>query len=272
MKLIGEVEYKKVLVDELRYLDKFCKTNNITYYLFYGTLIGAMRHEGFIPWDDDLDIIMFRNDYDRFCKIFNESSDRYKLVSTETNPDFTAPLAKVIDTKTYLKQNYGYDEKVELGVYIDVFVLDDLPEGEANRNNYYDQSLVLTENWRIANHKLKYDGDSYLKCILRYIRFLPKHIHGYKYYLDCINKHAIKYNNTNSSYVANLTFSNVPKENAIYKRDDFKIEKAMFEGIECPIPSGYDRLLTISYGDWKKLPPENERVSHHAYECYWRED
>lgn len=270
MKKIDEIEYKKILLDELEFFHEFCKANNLKYYLFYGSLIGAMRHGGFIPWDDDLDVIMFRDDYDRLCELFNDNNSRYELVSIETRNDFTAPLAKIIDKKTKLVQNYGLKENVELGVYIDVFVLDNLPDNENERKKSYEQARKLSRYWLVANHEFKYEGDSFIKCLLRYIKYLKAHIHGEKYYLSQIDYHAKKYNKVETRYVGVLSYVFPWGKDEIFKKDDFNLKEVKFENLQCYVPENYDSILTRLYGDWRQLPPVEKRQSHHSYECYWR--
>lgn len=121
-------EIKKIQLEILKYVDQFCSQNNIKYALGYGTLIGAVRHKGFIPWDDDIDIIMRRNDYNRFIELFSKETGRYKVWSHNLQTDYPIPYAKVTDEKTLKLEGTNY--YVERGVDIDVFPLDDLPNDE----------------------------------------------------------------------------------------------------------------------------------------------
>lgn len=118
-------DVQKLEFDILKYIKKVCDENKINYYLAYGTLIGAVRHHGFIPWDDDIDIMMPREDFIKFVESTNKDKhDYFKVVCRENNTNFTAPLPKVIDSRTKLTQHYGFIEKVDLGVYVDIFILD----------------------------------------------------------------------------------------------------------------------------------------------------
>ena len=121
---LSENKCKELELGVLKFIRDVSEKNGLRYYLTYGTLLGAVRHKGFIPWDDDIDIFMPYEDYLRFIQIENEKPDsRYRLVCRETNNKYTSALAKVIDTKTVLYQNYGFIENVELGLYVDIFVL-----------------------------------------------------------------------------------------------------------------------------------------------------
>ena len=122
-------QMQKIEFDILKYIKDVCDRNGVIYYLAYGTLIGAVRHSGFIPWDDDIDIHMAREEYFRFVEILKMNPHPYyKLVSRDTDKAFTAPLPKVIDTRINLIQDYGFIEKVTLGPYVDIFILQVFPD------------------------------------------------------------------------------------------------------------------------------------------------
>ena len=101
-------ELKKIQINILDQVADFCNKNDISYWLDCGTLLGAVRHKGYIPWDDDVDIGMFRSDFDRFLNLFNQSNERYKVYNIENNNEFYYPFGKVLDTTTIL---YEPDEK-----------------------------------------------------------------------------------------------------------------------------------------------------------------
>lgn len=122
MKELSLQELKEIEFDILKVFDDFCKENNIRYYLAYGTLLGAIRYKKFIPWDDDVDLLIPRDDYNRMIKLFKDS-ERYRLFAFDRNPNFIYPFAKLCDMTTK-KDEFGYENGVELGVDIDLFPLD----------------------------------------------------------------------------------------------------------------------------------------------------
>lgn len=270
LRIPTDKEFKEVLINMLSYFNKYCKKNNIKFFLMYGSLLGAARHKGIIPWDDDIDLVIPRPDYTKLIKKFNNESERYKIVSTETYPEYTAPLAKIIDTKTILRQHYGYKEKVELGIYIDLFVYDGLPDDEIERKNHVKKALDLANKWGHANHEFYYKGDSFFKNLARWIWYAPTNILGYKHMLKVISKNALKYDYENSNYIGNLLYVVTPRE--VYPKSYFETDYLEFEKMKCPVPKEYEKILTQHYGDWKKLPPEEKRVTHHDYDCYIIED
>ena len=130
MKTINTEELKKIQVEILDYVDKFCEERNIKYSLYAGTLIGAVRHKGFIPWDDDIDIMMLRSDYERFLKELHEEKDsRYKILDFRYDHSYHYAFAKVIDSKTQLREEV-IDPYDGLGIYIDIFPIDVLPDNK----------------------------------------------------------------------------------------------------------------------------------------------
>lgn len=126
MKQMTIDEVKKVQLQILSHVAKFCDENGICYWIDSGTLLGAIRHKGYIPWDDDIDIGMLREDYDRFSEIFNKANSTYHFLCIENTPDFYLPHGKVCDSETIL---YEPDENgYKSAVNIDIFVYDNAPE------------------------------------------------------------------------------------------------------------------------------------------------
>lgn len=261
---LSDAKIKELLLEELEFLNTICRKNGIRYYLFYGSLIGAMRHSGFIPWDDDVDICMPRGDFKRLLEVIN-TDGRYRIVSIYNNENYTAPLAKIIDTKTVLEQHYGYREQVQLGVYIDVFIFDGLGNDEATAEEKYRRSVRLRKCWAATNHGWRYN-DSIARDLLRFVYYLPQRVRGYRHYLKKLDEHAREFSFDGCKYVGNLMY---PVYREVYHREDFEPIDVMFEGFSLVVPKGYDRLLTEIYGNWRTLPPIEKRASHHDYECYW---
>lgn len=127
MKQITQEELKNIQVNILDRVKAFCDANEIEYFLFAGTLLGAVRHKGYIPWDDDIDICMRRKDYDRFFEVFNtDRKDGLRAIDYKNEKGYYLASGKVIDDRTIMQETTNFDKKI--GVYIDVFPLDDLPE------------------------------------------------------------------------------------------------------------------------------------------------
>ena len=128
MKKITVEELKKFQLEILGVVADFCEKNNIKYWIDSGTLLGAIRHKGYIPWDDDIDVGMLREDYNKFSKIFNEKNNRYKFVCIENTPDLFVPHGKVCDTTTELYEPDETGHKTSIN--IDIFVYDNAPDDD----------------------------------------------------------------------------------------------------------------------------------------------
>lgn len=268
MKEIGQKEFKNLLLDAMVHFDRYCKENNLQYFLFYGSLIGAVRHHGFIPWDDDIDVTMPRKDYERLVREY-KNDGRYKLVSIHNNKEYNLPLAKLIDSDTLLLQSYNRIEPVELGIYIDIFILDGVPFDKNARNSFMKKAIHYVKSWGIASLKFHKAGEPFIKSVARRIMYLPAYLMGESYFLKKADIYARTYDYENSDFVGNVSYM-LDDKNWYYK-EDFEPMLMEFEGNEFIIPKGYDRILMRYYGDWKTLPPEHERKSTHQYEVFWRE-
>lgn len=280
MKQIGIDEIKNIEFGILNAIAMFCDDHDIRYYLAFGSLLGAVRHKGFIPWDDDIDIVMPREDYTKFVKSFPSDKGRYIVKSIENDPKYWNPFAKVMDTRTYLE-----DPQVDIPneyncINIDVFPMDGLPSSEIGRKIHLKFQEFLVTLYRGSAFKLKKtqkyaDSKSELAGIKGVIRNILKfsaiiilhHLPTQKL-IRLINKNAAKYKFTRAEFVDEAVNS------AIYrhiKREDFEPRaKYEFEGKKFWGPKNYDKYLTIIYGDYMTPPPANRRVSHHNLVAYWR--
>lgn len=264
-------EQKTIMLDILDEVDKFCSQNNINYYLTYGTLLGAVRHKGFIPWDDDIDIVMSRGDFERFCNSFNNGrKDSLRLISIDNTDGYYLLTAKVCDTRTLLIERV--QNPVELGVYIDIFVNDYLSDDlkAAKDLVHSNQRLFnLTKASIIADREGR---AKYKQVLLQFLRLVTKII-NIKKVLKRIEKQSRKYEKmTSSKYCGSVTSLYYGEKEIMESKWWGKGEKLSFEGREFNVPSDYHSVLKTFYGDYMKLPPVEQRVTHHAYDVYWRDN
>lgn len=267
-------ETQRLELGILDYLDKACSKYNIEYFLAYGSLIGAIRHKGFIPWDDDIDIMMFRSEFYKLVDALKkEKHPYYKLISYETNSKFTAPLPKIIDARTELVQNYDYREKVSLGVYIDIFILDGAGNSWDEVKKNYERGVKLYRKWRIADFRIFPPNRNKLYGILRWIKHMPNNIFGISYHLKKIKKFGEERPVATSSYVATFSSGSEDIKRNVWRKDDFLPSvKVDFEDLHLNAPQNFNSLLTCEYGDYMKLPPRDNRMPHHDYTLKWRND
>ena len=264
MKEINTDELKKVQLEILDKVDEFCKKNKITYYLAGGTLIGAVRHKGYIPWDDDIDILIKREEYDFFIKNFDLSND-LKVVSIENCTDYYLPFAKVINNKTILKEEVN--SKVNLGVNIDIFPLDEI--NKDNFNNFYRNQKTLINLLTLKNISIKKRGILKDLIIIGAKIFLlpfPK-----KILIKKINQNAQKYNGKNCNCLGELVLLMYGNGNCWNKEYFDETILLPFENRKYSCPKEYDKILTNTYGDYMKLPPIEKQVTHHSFVAYWKE-
>lgn len=268
-------DMQQIELNLLIYLKNICDENQLKYYLAYGTLIGAVRHQGFIPWDDDIDVMMPQEDYNKLVQIMkNQTHPYYQLVSTDTYPNFTAPLPKIIDTRTVLEQHYDYVERVPLGVYIDIFTLDGMTDDFETAVALRKDSLKLFRRWRRADAVLFPPGKSKLYGLMRGIRNLPYKLYGITRSLKKLEQHNRKYPFYQSRFAA---VQNLGLPSSVTPDKDVMQTEWFGEGVDLPFegtmfraPTKYDTILQIYYGDYMTPPPAEERKSLHSYTVYWR--
>lgn len=265
---LSSTEERQIMIDILDDVTNFCDTHHITYYLAFGTLIGAIRHKGFIPWDDDIDIAMPRPDFERFAKLY-PNNGKYKLMA-QGAPQCVYVYHKVFDERTIkVEEGIDYSRFPYLGVDIDIFPLDGQSSNfkqfkrDTNRHNRLFFFFSLSHN-KIRFHHHKVIGN----ILLWICRAIGNGFWG-KLYL----KSATKYSFEHSSFVGDC--SPYPYKNtycAYYRKELFNDRiQVPFEGKFYWAPVGYDEFLRDCYGDYMQLPPIEKQVTHHRNKTYWKE-
>lgn len=236
--------------------DRVCKVLDIPYVLFAGTLLGSVRHQGFIPWDDDLDVMMLRSDYDRFLREADSVLDREKFfLQKEFSEHWPLFFSKLrLNNTTCLEKFHPKDNKMHQGVYMDIFPLDNaFSTGFGRKCQFMASKVVIAK----ALDARGYDTDSKIKKLfMAFCRLVPS---------GPFLKLA-RAGNENSPMVHSFFGAASGYEKNVYPRELFsKREMGMFEGKLRPIPAEYDTLLHILYGDYMQLPPpEARRCKQHA--------
>ncbi len=270
-KQMDEIEYKKVLVSILRYIDDICNKNNIMYFVFYGSLLGAVRHKGIIPWDDDIDIAMLRDDYEKFTRLFNnQEGEKYQLVSIDTKENYYLLTSKIIDTDTVLIENV--EAAIEIGAFVDLFVLDRLGSSRIKIKQMAWKIKIL---YCFVLPKLIADKEnrSFIKKIIIKAARRVTNCIDIKKALIKIRRIAMQYNDITDSEYCGAMSSFIYGEKEVFPLQWLAERKRVaFEGIEVWIPAAYDKVLKHFYGNYMQFPPVDERVSHHNFVCYKKPD
>ncbi len=264
MKKLSCKEIQKKSLQLLVFFNEYTQKNNLTYYLSGGTLLGAVRHKGFIPWDDDVDIMMPRKDYERLIQEFEET-EQYCVSSYENDPEFENRWARIWDKYTE-RDFFLYDTK-RLGVYLDIFPLDGYPDSRLLSVIHDIHLRILVELWN--TYMIPGPGnDLHFKRIRKVIRRLfynePRKMS------KKINETAMKYDYEKCNYVGpSICMHYMFKERN--RKEIYKPIFLPFEGGMFPAPAGYDIYLKKLYGDYMQLPPEEKRVSNHAFVIWEKE-
>lgn len=264
MKEITYAELRTIQLDVLQYVHNFCQEHNIKYSLAYGTLLGAVRHGGYIPWDDDIDIAMLRDDYERFAKEFNERKGPYRFYDCRNDKDVHIAFGKVADTRTLIEE--GASTK-NLGVAIDVFPIDDLCDTYEKSRKYY-RSFNFAKNLLILKCRNVSDVRSWWKKpIFAIVKVMTCWYPLHKISLK-MTERILKKRNQNSIYVGSVVDG---YENEIITRRVWnEFDKISFEGRIFNAVKDTHEYLSCQYGDYMQLPPEKKRVpKHDFYKMYW---
>ena len=245
----------------LKEVDRICKKYNITYYMAEGSLLGTIRHKGFIPWDDDLDIMMLRDDYEKFLKVApKEIKADFEIQHSTTINNYWSPFIKV----RYLKEcSYRQQHIAHLtnhnGPLLDIFPVDNVPKQDSI--GQYFQSFKITLYRGMIGLKL-FKKPINLKELIVYI--LSKF-----YTVDRIHKKLDKtfkkYNNVNNNYVVNLASYYNYKKQTFPKEYYGRPKYVKFEDMKVPVPQKSKEILTKIYGNYMELPPEEKRVIKHHF-------
>jgi lipopolysaccharide cholinephosphotransferase len=260
-------EIQGLALSLLFHLDEFCKEYTINYYLAYGTLLGSIRHHGFIPWDDDIDVWMMRKDYnlmiDKFPKWGKERGLFINSAQT-VKKKYNRAHAQICISNTKLISNNRKNDFKE-GYFIDIFPLDGTPNNSILRWLRLTHLQILknigTLSAYCSNNKEKITIKT--RLFLAISRLL-KNVDTQKIMLE-YERVASKSSCSSSEYLQLFTAGNKGR-NLIIKREYFDSVRQMpFETITASIPSGYDEILRKRYGDYMKLPPIEARKPHHDF-------
>lgn len=264
-------DIQKVSLDILKKVAQICDEQGIKYFLAYGTLLGAIRHKGYIPWDDDVDIMMVRPEYEKFLSYMYEHEEEYRpleLLNMQTRKNYPHMITRVSDSRYRLKvtneRDYG------LGIFIDIYVIDGIGNTEEEAWKTMRKCCKYPSMIFLSTRKYYHFGNTkgWIKRLLKIPAFVFTHIMGKGYFVGKLNKILSTLDYDNSKYVGCAAWDEISAVKVMKKEWIEDLIKVPYEDSEFYIPKHYDEILKVNYGDYMQLPPKEERIMHHLYKAY----
>lgn len=245
-------ELQKIQLSMLKDFDAVCQKHRISYQLFSGTALGAVRHKGFIPWDDDIDVVMLREDYERFFNSASKELDSNKYyVQREFSEHWPMFFSKLrLNGTTYIEKYHSHDARIHQGIYIDIFPCDNLSDSRLMQKLQYIASKIVIAKSLYARG---YETNSTVKkCFMQFCRILPT---------EPFKRLCIRRNDSSSLKVHTFFGGGKKFERSIFLREWFEQSvKMRFEDSEFPVSAHYDEMLRVMYGDYMIMPTLEQRV------------
>lgn len=265
---------KKIQQEELKVLKEFiriCDKYDINYFGVFGTVIGTVRHQGFIPWDDDIDIAMPRKDYDIALRaIEEEMGEKYRILTPLTDKNYSVNVTKIQKLGTKFVPFYAKDLKSERCIDIDIFPLDNMPEDKKARDRQLRKTWFLNKLLFLGSSgdpviPLKGWKKSVAAVICKMTHVALKVFHVSPVFLyKLLEKEEKKYNDQDTEYMNTFRVT-MSDRSYISKKEMYPLVEMPFEDMTVYMPHDYDKYLTRLFGDYMTMPPKEKRVNHCPY-------
>lgn len=264
-------EVQTISLEILQTIAEICEKEHLRYSLIYGTLIGAIRHQGFIPWDDDVDIMMPRPDYERLLEYLEEHSSEYvnlRVFNPNTCTEYPYMITRISDERYVIKMEN--EKAYGMGVFIDIYPYDGLgnTKEEALKYGLKGDRLSSLCYQSTREHFAMETTVSILRKFIKFPVYILARICGKNFFQNRLQKLAGKKDYDASKYVGCVVWLSGGYKDIFQKNWFDKTKKVSFEQYEFRVPEEYDAVLRHIYGDYMQLPPEKDRVGHHYYKAY----
>lgn len=269
-------EVRKIQLDMLRFIDEFCRKHEIEYSLIGGSLLGAIRHGGFIPWDDDIDIMLRRDEYNKFIRLLNNSKlelGPLKLWHYSTRPTYHL-FSKMYNSKTIVGKNTDYIWE-DTGVFIDIFPYDALPSSSEKRIKFMDEMNKKAKILSYTSSPAYFSGSKWYYSLARVFLNFPQFVRFHGRNLELakkFDKESQKYFSDDSASDMGFLCSRYLKKEHFSREIFDEYEDVEFEKMTVRKIKDHEVYLQGVYGDYMKLPAEKDRQIHELYVWYWKNE
>ena len=262
-------EIQAVSLEILKQVTDLCESLHLRYALIYGTLIGAVRHHGYIPWDDDVDIMMPRPDYDKLLEYLSTHKlPNLTLFNRHTCPDYPYMISRVSDDRYILEMEN--EESVGMGVFIDIYPYDGLGKTKEEAVSYGLKGDRLSSLCYQATRKhfAIETTTSPIRKLIKYPVFLVSKMIGKEFFQNKLEKLARAKDYESSEYIGCIIWLSWGEKDIFPRKWFDETIMVQFDKYEFRVPKYYDEVLRHEYGDYMQLPPEKDRIGHHYFKAY----
>lgn len=261
MNLMSKEEIREHQLEILDFIDDICKKNNIPYFLSYGSMLGAVRHKGMIPWDDDIDISLYRKDYNKLIDSINKSNHpKYKVLDYNNSDWYFHNFAAIIDDSTIIKDTVKYNPH-DTSIFVDVFPIDTFDDLSIIEKSY--KLVALRQLCYVKKDRSTY-GDSKIKDFIRVICWYALRLVNPRFFYKKIEKLVSSNSKKNGKYEGAIGISKDGLKEVFPAGTLKALIYVEFEGRKLPIPKNYDKFLSQFYGDYM-TPPSGEEQQWYSH-------